>query len=240
MVVDRGEGTEHGDLRRQNRGRGARIELHTPNCRLRTFDSLHFTEMRHFMEWIKGFALAWGGPGLFLIGYLDSSFLSFPEVNDLLIIWMVTRHKNLLVYYTLMATLGSVLGCLTLYYVARKGGEAFMRKRFKEHHVEGGLKLMQKYGLLVVIVPALLPPPAPFKIFVLLAGVAAIPVWQFTIAIFAARLVRYGGEGLLAGFYGDAAGDLFDGPANAAGLWLLGIAAALRLGWIAWAKRKVA
>ncbi|HEX9368069.1 MAG TPA: VTT domain-containing protein [Vicinamibacterales bacterium] len=194
--------------------------------------------MRHFMEWIKGFALAWGGPGLFLIGYLDSSFLSFPEVNDLLIIWMVTRHKNLLAYYTLMATLGSVLGCLTLYYVARKGGEAFMRKRFKEHHVEGGLKLMQKYGLLVVIVPALLPPPAPFKIFVLLAGVAAIPVWQFTIAIFAARLVRYGGEGLLAVFYGDAAGDFLNAHAKAAGLWLSGIALALGLGWIAWQKRK--
>ncbi len=50
--------------------------------------------MSHFVDWIKGFALAWGGPGLFLIGYLDSSFLSFPEVNDLLIVWMVTQHKH--------------------------------------------------------------------------------------------------------------------------------------------------
>ena len=148
--------------------------------------------MKRLVGWIQGFALALGGPGLFLIGFLDSSFLSFPEVNDLLVIVMVTQHKERLLYYNLMATLGSVAGCLALYYIARRGGEAFMRKRFKAHHVEGGLKLFQKYGLLVVVVPALLPPPAPFKIFVLLAGVAAIPVWQFTTAIFIARFVRYG------------------------------------------------
>jgi membrane protein YqaA with SNARE-associated domain len=190
------------------------------------------------MEWIKGLALAWGGPGLFLIGYLDSSFLSFPEVNDLLIVFMVTRHKHLLVYYTLMATLGSTLGCLTLYHIARKGGEAFLRKRFKAHHVEGGMKLFRKYGLLVVIVPALLPPPAPFKIFVLLAGVVAIPVWQFTAAVFIARFVRYGGEGLLAVYYGDAAGDFLKAHAKEAGLWLAGLALAGGLAWIAWKKRK--
>src|SRR5258708_34892332 len=150
--------------------------------------------MKRFVNWMHGVAVALGGPGLFIIGYLDSSFLSFPEVNDLLIIGMVMRHPHLVFYYALMATAGSVLGCLTLYYIARKGGEAFLRKRFKEHHVEGGLKLFQKYGLLVVAIPALLPPPAPFKIFVLLAGVAAIPAWQFVTAIFIARLIRYGGE----------------------------------------------
>src|SRR3954451_19453038 len=118
---------------------------------------------------------------------------------------MVTQHKERLLYYALMATLGSVGRCFTLYYIARRGGERFMRKRFKAQHVESGLRLFQKYGLLVVIVPALLPPPAPFKIFVLLAGVAAVPVWQFTTAIFVARFVRYGGEGLLAVFYGERA-----------------------------------
>lgn len=194
--------------------------------------------MKGLVTWIQGFALAWGGAGLFLIGYLDSSFLSFPEVNDLLIIWMVTRHKERLLYYTLMATAGSVLGCLTLYYIARKGGEAFLRKRFKEHHVEGGLKLIQRYGLLVVIVPALLPPPAPFKIFVLLAGVAAIPVWQFATAIFVARLVRYGGEGLLAVFYGDQAAVFLKAHAKETGLWLSGIALLLGLGWVAWSRRR--
>ena len=163
--------------------------------------------MKRILDVIQGFAAAWGGPGLFIIGFLDSSFLTFPEVNDLLIVWMVTRNKPAVLYYALMATAGSVAGCVALYYVARKGGERFLRKRFKEHHVQGGMKLFQKYGLLAVIVPALLPPPAPFKIFVLLAGVAEVPVWQFTAAVAIARFVRYVGEGLLAVFYGDRAAD---------------------------------
>ena len=161
--------------------------------------------MKRLAAWIEAYAVAWGGPGLFVIGYLDSSFLSFPEVNDLLVMGMAMRHHGLLVYYSLMATLGSLAGCLTLYYIARAGGEAFVRKRFKEHHVDRALVLAQKYGLLIVMVPALLPPPMPFKIFILIAGVAEIPVWQFTVAVLVARFIRYFGEGLLAVWYGDAA-----------------------------------
>src|ERR1051325_512296 len=157
--------------------------------------------MHRFMEWMQGVAGALGGPGLFIIAYLDSSFLSSHEFNDLMIVGMVMKHPHRLPYYALMATLGSVAGCLSIYYIARKGGEAFLRKRIAEHQVDRGLRLFQKYGLLVIIVPALLPPPAPFKIFILLAGVAAIPVWQFCTAIFLARIVRYGGEGLLAAWY---------------------------------------
>src|SRR5258708_20773073 len=130
--------------------------------------------MKRLLTAIQGFALAWGGPGLFLIGFLDSSFLSFPEVNDLLIIWMVTQHKDRFVYYTIMATAGSVLGCVTLYYVARTGGQAFLPRRFHARHVERGLRLFQTYGLLLVLFPAPLPPPAPFKIFALLAGRPAL------------------------------------------------------------------
>src|SRR3982751_3780891 len=193
--------------------------------------------MKRVVDWIQGFALALGGPGLFLIGYLDSSFLSFPEVTDALVMLMVIQHKQLVLYYSLMATLGSVAGCLTLYYIARRGGEAFMRRRFKAQHIEGGLKLFQKYGLLVVIVPALLPPPAPFKIFVLLAGVAAVPVWQFTTAIFVARFVRYGGEGLLAVFYGERAGVFLKAHAKEAGLWLSALALVLGLAWILFNRR---
>jgi membrane protein YqaA with SNARE-associated domain len=194
--------------------------------------------MKTFVSWIQGVAVTWGGPGLLVIGFLDSSFLSFPEVNDLLIIFMVTRHKHLLLYYALMATIGSVLGCLALYYVARKGGEAFLRKRFRESHVESGLKLYRKYGLLVVIVPALLPPPAPFKIFVLLAGVAAVPIWQFAVAVFTARFIRYFGEGLLAVYYGDAAGDFVRAHAKEIGLGLAALALVGGGAWIAWQRRK--
>jgi membrane protein YqaA with SNARE-associated domain len=176
--------------------------------------------MKRLAAWIEAYAVAWGGPGLFVIGYLDSSFLSFPEVNDLLVMGMAMRHPGLLVYYSLMATLGSLAGCLTLYYIARAGGEAFVRKRFREHHVDRGLALAQKYGLLIVMVPALLPPPMPFKIFILIAGVAEIPVWQFTVGLFAARFVRYFGQGLLAVWYGEAAFAFIRANAGRIGLGL--------------------
>lgn len=193
--------------------------------------------MKGFVNWMQGVAVALGGPGLFIIGFLDSSFLSFPMINDLMVIGMVTRHKSLLVYYAFMATAGSVAGCVALYYVAKKGGQAFLLKRFKAGHVEGATKLLQKYGLLVVVVPALLPPPAPFKIFVLLAGVAGLPIWQFAAGIFIARFIRYGGEGLLAVYYGDSAGAFLQSHAREAGLWLAGLALAGGLAWIAWQRR---
>ena len=194
--------------------------------------------MKKLVVWIQGVAVTLGGPGLFIIGFLDSSFLSFPEVNDLLLVGMVMQHPHRLPYYALMATLGSVFGCLAIYYVARKGGEAFLRKRFREHHVDRGLKLFQKYGLLVLVVPALLPPPAPFKIFVLMAGVAAIPVWQFVTAIAVARGVRYFGEGLLAVWYGERAFAYLHEHAKPIGLSLAGAALVLGLGWIAWQRRR--
>ena len=194
--------------------------------------------MKAFVNWIQGVAVALGGPGLLIIGFLDSSFMSFPLINDLMLIGMVTRHKSFWLYYALMATAGSVLGCLALYGVARKGGEAFVLKRFKASHVEGGRKLLQKYGLFVVIVPALLPPPAPFKIFVLLAGVAAIPVWQFAGAVAIARFIRYGGEALLAVYYGAAAGDYMQSHAKQAGLGLAGLVLVGGITWIAWQRRR--
>jgi len=193
--------------------------------------------MSAFAEAIKAFAKAIGAPGLFIITFLDSSFLSFPEVNDIMIVGMVMRHPQRLVYYALMSAIGSVLGCLTIYYVAKKGGEAFLRKRFKEHHVDRGLKLVQRYGLLMIIVPALLPPPAPFKIFVLLAGVVAIPVWQFVTAIFVARVIRYGGEGLLAIWYGDRAFAYLHDHAAQVGLALAAAVVVFGGGYIAWQRR---
>lgn len=161
--------------------------------------------MKRFAIWAQAFALTIGGPGLFFIAFLDSSFLSLPEINDILIVWMVTRHNERMVYYALMTTLGSIAGCFVLYYIGRKGGEAFLRRRFQARHVERALRMYQKYGLLMIVVPALLPPPAPFKIFVLLGGVARVRPATFALAVALGRGVRYFGEGLLALWYGERA-----------------------------------
>jgi LPXTG-motif cell wall-anchored protein len=161
--------------------------------------------MKGLVAWAQGVAISFGGPGLFLVAFLDSSFLSLPEINDFLVIWMVTQHKERIVYYATMATLGSIVGCFTLYWLAWKGGEAFVRKRVRSASVERGMKTVRRYGLLALLVPSILPPPAPFKVFVLLAGVVRVRPLSFAIAIAIGRGFRYFAEGLLAVWYGDMA-----------------------------------
>jgi membrane protein YqaA with SNARE-associated domain len=160
-----------------------------------------------FLSTIQDWARELGGVGLFVIALLDSSFLSFPQVNDILIILLSTAYPARMPYYAGMTTLGSLVGCFMLYAVARRGGDAFLRRRMKGPFVDRALRLYQKYGLMAVIVPALLPPPVPFKLFVLLAGAAAVSPIRFGIAIVIGRGVRYFGQGYLAVLYGERAAD---------------------------------
>ncbi len=161
--------------------------------------------MKALYAWAETLAWSLGGPGLFVAGFLDSSFLSLPEINDVLVLVMVTQHKEGLLYYVAMATLGSLAGCLAIYGLAYKGGEAFVRRRFGSGRVERGLETVRRYGLLALLVPSMLPPPAPFKIFVILAGVVRIRPVSFVAAIGIGRGLRYLVEGLLAVWYGDMA-----------------------------------
>jgi membrane protein YqaA with SNARE-associated domain len=107
--------------------------------------------------------------------------------------------------YVASATLGSLTGCLIMYSIARKGGEALVRKRFTTATVDRAMAACRRHGIMVVLIPALLPPPAPFKMFVLLAGVTGIAVHRFAAAILLGRGLRYAALGLLAVKYGDRA-----------------------------------
>ena len=181
--------------------------------------------MSRIVSWVEAFASSLGGPGLFLVAFLDSSFLSLPEINDVLVILMVTQNEELMPYYAAMATLGSIAGCLVLYVLGRKGGEASVRKRFSGPRVERAMGLFRRFGVLAIIVPAVLPPPAPFKVFVLLSGVTRVPWPKFCGAVAVGRGVRYFGEGLLAVRYGDQAVELLhaNGPLVSLGLVVLGL-----------------
>lgn len=163
-------------------------------------------------EWASGL----GGVGLFIIALLDSSFLSFPQVNDLLIIVLSTKYPERMPYYAGMTTIGSLIGCFLLYGVARRGGEVFLRKRLKGRYVDRAIRLYQRHGLLAVVVPALLPPPVPFKVFVLLAGAAAVSPLRFGLAVGIGRGIRYFGQGYLAVLYGEQAAEFM--KAHGAGI----------------------
>src|SRR6266850_2170280 len=161
--------------------------------------------MSRFVHSIQALALMWGAPGLLLVAFLDSSLLSLPEIADLLVIYMVTTHPARYALYVTSATLGSLLGCLALYYLGKKGGEALLRGRMSTHRYDKTLDAFRRHGVMAVLVPSILPPPAPFKPFVLLAGIAEISTTRFTIAILIGRGARYIVEGLLALWYGERA-----------------------------------
>ena len=153
---------------------------------------------------IVAFAGALGAPGLFLISFLDSSILTFPVINDLLLIELCIQKPGRMPLYAAMAMMGSVLGCLVLFYLAEIGGEAFFHSKAGDH----GHTIrhwVERNGFGGMLVAALLPPPTPFKVFVLAAGVFEVPVGSFASAIALARAIRYFGIGYLAVRYGDQA-----------------------------------
>src|SRR4051794_10906482 len=126
--------------------------------------------MSEFVARIRALALALGGPGLFLVAFLDSSFLPLPGITDVLLVIVVTRNPAAMLWYVVMTVAGSVAGCLALHYVGRKGGEALVRRRFTGEKIEHAMAALQRHGVIAVLVTWLLPAPAPFKNFILLAG----------------------------------------------------------------------
>lgn len=153
---------------------------------------------------IVAFAGGLGAPGLFLISFLDSSVLTFPVINDLLLIELSMQHPSRMWLYASMAAAGSTLGCTLLYYIARKGGEAFFHSKAGKH---GGAvrHWVERNGFGGMLAAALLPPPTPFKIFVFAGGVFEMPIGSFVTAIGVARLFRYFGIGYLAVRFGEGA-----------------------------------
>jgi len=150
---------------------------------------------------VVAFASGLGAPGLFLISFLDSSVLTFPVINDLLLIELSMQHPARMPLYAFMAMLGSVLGCVLLFFLAEKGGEALFHKHAgqRAHAIHNWVVHNGFGGMLIA---ALLPPPTPFKVFVVAAGVFEVPVISFTSAITLARAIRYFGIGYLAIRYG--------------------------------------
>ena len=194
--------------------------------------------MSRIVNWIAVVAGGLGAPGLFITAFLDSSILSLPEIADFLIISAVTQNKERLALYAASATLGSVAGCLGLYYLGLWGGEAVIRQRFHSTSVDKTLAAFRRYGVMTVLIPSILPPPAPFKIFVLLSGIAEIRASHFTIAILIGRGARYFAEGLLAYRYGEQAKAFLidNGPGVSLAIVILLVVALA--GYIVWVKAR--
>jgi membrane protein YqaA with SNARE-associated domain len=141
-------------------------------------------------------------PAMIVIGTLDSSLLSLPEINDYLVVGRCFKYPHAAFYFPLFAATGSVIGCNILYSIIRRGGQAVLRKRFPLQSIKRVERAYERFGFLAIGIPAILPPPLPFKIFVATAGALEYPRWKFLLTVMIARSFRYYVEGILAVYYG--------------------------------------
>lgn len=147
------------------------------------------------------------GPiGIVLIAILDSSFLTIPEINDIVVVTNVAKRPDLFFYWPLLTTTGSVIGCFLLYLLARKGGQVFLHRWVSSRRVLTIERVFARYGILAIAIPALCPPPTPFKSFVACAGALQFPTTRFVIIVAVARALRYFSMAILAVFYGERVG----------------------------------
>jgi len=153
--------------------------------------------------WLEKLVAALGGSGLFLVTFLDSSVLSFPLVADALVIEVSMHKPTRMPYYCAMAALGSLAGCIWLYLLAKKGGEAFFHRRAGKTALQVK-RWVESNAFLSVFLPAILPPPVPFKPFILAEGVFQVPLRTFVLGLLLGRGLRYFMEGILAVRYGEA------------------------------------
>ena len=151
---------------------------------------------------VIGLPIYLAAPAMIIIGALDSSLLSLPEINDYLVVGRCFKHPSAVFYFPLFAATGSVIGCNLLYTIVRRGGQAVLRKRFPVESIKRVERAYERFGFFAIAIPAIMPPPLPFKIFVATAGALEYPRWKFLLTVMIARSLRYYVEGILAVYYG--------------------------------------
>ena len=167
------------------------------------------------MKWLLGrltkvsnYLITFGPFGLFAIALLDGAFVPMAGGPDAVVMLLSASRPGWMVFYAAAASLGSTAGCIILYYISQRAGRRALA-RFSASKQARVKDLIERYDVLSVLVASLLPPPFPFKLFVVSAGVFRLSVMRFAIAIFAGRAFRYLLEGYLAARYGDHAKEWF-------------------------------
>ena len=160
-----------------------------------------FPKFTHELTRLSDFFVALGPFGLFAVALLDSAFVPLPSSADALMIALTLVHPRLMIVYAVVATAGSTIGCVILYYVSRRAGTRALNK-FSPAKQKKVKDWIDRYDVLSVLVASLMPPPFPFKLFVVSAGVVRFSVVRFTAAIITGRMFRFLLEGYFAIRYG--------------------------------------
>lgn len=186
--------------------------------------------LARYTAWILGLMKVLGIWGVFVIAFADSALLGMPV--DFIVATYVYQDRSRMLLYVAMASLGSALGSIPLYLIGYWGGEKVLRKRIPE---ERFLKIHQSFErneFWALMFPGMLPPPTPFKIFVLAAAVFEMKFRDFLFAIFAGRFVRFLVLSLLVLWFGPQIVNHFGGIFKQH--WMLLSGAILEAGLILW------
>ena len=143
-----------------------------------------------------------GGPGLIVLGLIDNSVIPVPGSMDALTIILSANQRKLWPYYALMATIGSVVGGYVTYRIARRQGKGAMEHRFSSRRINKVTKTFEKWGFGAVLIPAILPPPAPMVPFLIAAGAMQYSRNKFLAALAIGRSIRFTILACLSAFYG--------------------------------------
>jgi len=155
-------------------------------------------------RWVLRFFLRLGIFGLFLMSALDSSFLVLPFGNDLLLIALVSSHRDSLIWiaYVIVSAIGSVVGVFFVDLIMRKAGETGLERFVSRKRIDKLKAKLENKGGITVFIATLIPPPFPFTPVVMTASALQSPRGELLIAVFLGRLVRFGIEAVLALYFG--------------------------------------
>ncbi|HUO18023.1 MAG TPA: VTT domain-containing protein [Verrucomicrobiae bacterium] len=187
-----------------------------------------------YTAWILGLLKVMGIWGVFAIAFADSALLGMP-VDAIVMTYVYNDHKRLLIY-VILASAGSALGSIPLYVIGYLGGEKVLRKRINEERFLRIHASFEKHEFWALMFPGMLPPPTPFKIFVLGAAVFEMNFTHFLGAIFAGRFVRFFVFSLFTLWLGPHVVQLAGGPLRRH--YLIVISVILEIGLAVWLLRR--
>jgi membrane protein YqaA with SNARE-associated domain len=190
------------------------------------------TLFQKYQVYLQGLLLPFGPWGVFLIALIDASFFGVPM--DPIVAFFVHTDPRRSVLYAVMGAAGSAIGSLVPYAIGYKGGEAFVVRKVGQARFDRVHRLSEKYGTLALIIPGMMPPGFPFKLFVFSAGVAEMNWARFLLAVFTGRILRFSVLAVLTIEFGPQVLDLMQSVLTRHGPLVMGVLLALILGGAVW------
>lgn len=173
------------------------------------------------------------GPwGMLALAAVDGSFLGMPL--DAIFVYYVYTDRSRFLLYVLLGAAGSTIGSIVIYIIGYTGGEVLLRKRLSPARFEKIHESFDRHEFWALMFPAMLPPPAPFKIFVLAAAAFEMSLGHFLLAIFAGRFSRFLIEALLTLWFGPQIVTLTVNLFAHHFAWILLTAVVILIGWLVW------